>query len=125
MSQLGMTQLPMDYFEDNIVNVPSYQLPLWSVKRFYSLFVAKGLIIRNKARRKREMRTAVSTLIVIAMEYDDTLDEINRYRQQLNNQEDAAIEAHLDKLDTHLSSLNGLREHLRNYTVAYEHQRLD
>jgi len=114
----------MDYFEDEVVIVPSFKLPYWSVKRFYGLFEAHGLFIRNKAKRKAEVRQAISTLAVIAMERADTLDELSRYDHQVTQCDDISVKLHLVRLNSHLESLDRLQAHLSKFSVAYCHERL-
>lgn len=101
-------------FDDEVETVPTYRLPLSSVKRFYTLLEAHGVFIRNRSDGRSLMYEALSTPATIALEQQDTRVEISRLSCHIDKHSQARIEL----LEKHLLALHALLSHVMRYSTV-------
>jgi hypothetical protein len=101
-------------FDDEVEPVPTYRLPLSSVKRFYTLLEAHGVFVRSLSDGHALLYQALSTPGTIALERQDTRDEITR----LSNSSGVTSQIQVKRLEKHLLALEDLLSHVIQYSTV-------
>lgn len=114
-------------YEDAIIEIPAYKVPLFTVKRFYGLLEAFGISGRDKEKRKNYILEALNSNYAINLEIDDTNDYIENIEYNLELEcPSSKIEKLklINILNEHINELEKIKTHLSKHKSIHKYKKL-